>query len=52
MDLRNGVLPPGKDILKYCFKPSKLGENRGRQNYKSNKQVLVNGLISWKLCKL
>ena len=28
MDLRNGVLPPGKDILKYCFWPSKLGENR------------------------
>ena len=29
MDLQNGVLPPGKDILKYCFRPSKLGENRG-----------------------
>ena len=28
MDLRDSVLPRGKDILKYCCNPSKVGENR------------------------
>ena len=35
MDLRYDVFLPGKDILKYCFKPSNVGENWGfQQHYK------------------
>ena len=35
LNLRITVFSPGKDILKYCFKPSKVDENRGlSQHYK------------------
>ena len=52
MDLRDSVLPRGKDILKYCFNPSKVGKIGGSNSIKMTEQVAVIHLISCKLCKL
>ena len=45
MDLRNSVLPSGNGILKYCFKPSKVGEKGVLTALQMHEQVPVIYLI-------